>query len=68
LIRLKFTTRTNGVDVNTDVPLPKLVKELVTHLFDYDPTLEIHPIDAWPTQYTAVSTTVKTALEIDKHT
>jgi hypothetical protein len=66
LIRLEFTTRKNGSVIN-DEPLPKLVKKLVTHLIEADPTLEIHPIDAWPKQYTTVSSTVKPAPETDKH-
>jgi hypothetical protein len=49
LMRLEFTTRNKGVDVSKDVPLPKLAKKLLSHLFDTDPTLEIYPVTAWPT-------------------
>jgi hypothetical protein len=68
LTRLEFTTRRNGVDINADIPLPKLVKKLVTHLFDIDPTLKIYPINDWPKQYTTGSTTVKTAPETNQNT
>jgi hypothetical protein len=52
--RLEFTTRHKGVDVNTD-PLPILVKKLLHYLFATDPTLEIHPINSWPKEYTTTS-------------
>jgi hypothetical protein len=67
LTRLEFTTKKNGATVNAE-PLHKLVKKLLDHVFDADPTLEIYPIHAWPKQYTTVSSTVKTAPETDEHT
>jgi hypothetical protein len=60
-IRLEFTTRQNGAEVNN--ALPTQVKKL----FATDPTLEIYPIDTWPTQYITVSSSVKAAPETDKH-
>jgi hypothetical protein len=60
LIRLEFSTRKKGKDINTEA-FPKLVTKLVTAIYAADPTLEIHPIKEWPTEYTAVPSTVKTA-------
>jgi hypothetical protein len=53
-IRLEFTTRHKGVDVNND-SLTTLVKKLLSHLFATDPTLEIYPINTWPKQNTTAS-------------